>query len=90
MAQAVDSNTRRSANEEGHYAITENEFMNLTLVRDALAGVAELAFDGRLERATETPEITCHNLSALMLVISDRLGTMLDGMTFSHSRRISS
>ncbi len=87
MAQAAAQNTRRSLNEEGHYAITENEFMNLTLVRDALAGVAELAFDGRLERATETPEITCHNLSALMLVLSDRLGTMLDNMTFSHGRR---
>lgn len=87
MAQAAAQNTRRSLNEEGHYATTENEFMNLTLVRDALAGVAELAFNGRLERATETPEITCHNLSALMLVLSDRLGTLLDNMTFSHGRR---
>ncbi len=87
MAQAAAQTTRRSANEEGHYAITENEFVNLTLVRDALAGVAELAFDGRLERATETPEITCRNLSALMVVLSDRLGTMLENMTFSHGRR---
>lgn len=87
MAQAAAQNTRRSAIEEGHYVLTENEFVNLTLVRDALAGVAELAFDGRLDRATETPETTCQNLSALMLVLSDRLGTMIGDMTFTHGRR---
>lgn len=87
MAQANHETTRRSTMAEGHYAVTELEFMHLTLMRDALAGVAELAFDGAIERATETPEITRRNLAALMTVLGDRLGTTLDSLPFVNNRR---
>lgn len=87
MAQATQETTRRSAIAEGHYAVTELEFMHLTLMRDALNGMAELAFDGAIERATETSEITRRNLSALMTVLSDRLGATLDALPFVNGRR---
>lgn len=87
MAQANHETTRRSAIAEGHYAVTELEFMHLTLMRDALAGMAELAFDGAIERATETPEITRRNLSALMTVLCNQLGTTLDTLPFVNGRR---